>query len=356
MDMSVNVILLTTLAFSGISLPIVRHVEVFFPDPYLAFLFFLALIGASASLIGFPLAFYGSYLLEHRFGLSNQSVFAWLIERVKSLVVSLSLGIPVALVFYYLLRTTGAWWWLFFSLFTFLFAVLLARLSPVLIYPLFYKFRPLGNEEIIQRINALLSDQHVSVRGIYTFNMSRDTKKANAGFTGIGKSRRIILSDTLIDHFTPDEIRVVFAHELGHYMRRHIVKGILISGILMFTSFYLCGLVYDGTLSRFGFIHVYDIAATPLLFFYLGVLSLLLMPATNALSRRFEREADRCALEFTGDRDSFISSMEKLAETNLADMNPPRLVEFLFYSHPSLDKRIAAADLRSYARKSRGGE
>ncbi len=183
----------------------------------------------------------------------------------------------------------------------------------------------------------------ISITGIYSFNLSKDTKKANAGFTGIGRSKRIILSDTLIEHFTPDEIAVIFAHEMGHYKKRHIVKSIVLGTVSIFLSFFLCGELYRLTLAHLGYINVYDIAAIPILFFYLTLFSLVTMPLSNALSRRYEREADRYALDATRDRDSFISSMEKLAELNLADRDPNQVTEFMFYSHPSIKKRIALA-------------
>jgi STE24 endopeptidase len=227
--------------------------------------------------------------------------------------------------------------------FIFFISVFLARVAPVIIFPLFYKFKNLESDEIRRRITRLLDDQGIPIKGIYSFNLSKDTKKANAGFTGIGRSKRIILSDTLIGQFTPDEIAVVFAHEMGHYKKRHIVKSIALGAFSIFLSFYLCGELYRLTLGYLGFAHVYDIAAIPVLFFYLTLFSLVTMPLSNALSRKYEREADRYALEVTRDREAFISSMEKLADMNLADRDPNPVTEFMLYSHPSIKKRIAFA-------------
>lgn len=339
-DLVINIIFITILAFSGISGAIVNQIELYVQNPYLQFLIFLAIVGLSAGIIGFPLDFYGSYILEHKFKLSTQNLFKWSVDRIKSLGVGLVLGIPVALAFYYFLIISGKYWWLYFGVFIFLFAILLARLAPVLIFPIFYKFKPLEQGEISEKIIAIIKKNNIQIRGIYSFDMSRETKKANAGFTGIGRSKRIILSDTLIENFTPDEIAVVFAHEVGHYKKRHIVKNILLSGIVIFTSLFLCGQLYEWTLYRYGFIHIHEIAALPILFFYLSLFSILAMPLSNYLSRRFEIEADRFSLEIVEDKKSFISSMEKLAEINLADREPHPLIEFLFYSHPSIKKRI----------------
>ena len=342
-DIVLNLIIIAFLAFSGISAVVVGFISGFATNDYLVFLFFITAIGALYSIMNFPLDFYGGYVIEHRFKLSNQTKSAWLIEKIKGAAVGIVIGVPVAVVFYVFLKFTGWFWWLWFSVFIFFISVFLARIAPVIIFPLFYKFKKLESEEIRQRITRLLDDQGIPIKGIYSFNLSKDTKKANAGFTGIGRSKRIILSDTLIGQFTPDEIAVVFAHEMGHYQKRHIVKSIVLGAFSIFLSFYLCGELYRLTLGYLGFAHVYDVAAIPVLFLYLTLFSLVTMPLSNALSRKYEREADRYALDVTRDRESFISSMEKLADMNLADRDPNPVTEFMFYSHPSIKKRIAFA-------------
>jgi STE24 endopeptidase len=342
-DIVLNIVIIGLLAFSGISLLIVNAVSGFVSNDYLIFIIFIAVTGALYSVMDFPFDFYGGFVVEHRFGLSNQTVVAWFIDKIKGAAISVVVGTPVAMVFYIFLKMTGWLWWLWFSVFIFFISVFLARIAPVVIFPIFYKFRELESDEIRERITRLLEGQGISIRGIYSFNLSKDTKKANAGFTGIGRSKRIILSDTLIGHFTPDEIAVVFAHEMGHYRKKHIVKSIVLGSASIFLSFFLCGEFYRFTLVYLGFAHVYDIAAIPVLLFYLTMFSLVTMPLSNALSRKYEREADRYALDVTRDRDAFISAMEKLADMNLADRDPNPVTEFMFYSHPSIKKRIAFA-------------
>ena len=173
--------------------------------------------------------------------------------------------------------------------------------------------------------------------------MSKNTRKANAGFSGFGRVKRIILSDTLIEKFTPEEIEVIFAHELGHYRGGHILKNMVLGSVIIYTSFYLCSLAYSATMRQIGFYYIADIAAFPILFFYISVFGLIMLPVTNAVSRSFEREADHYALVATTSVDAFISSMEKLGAINLSEKDPHPLVEFIFYGHPSLGKRIAAA-------------
>jgi STE24 endopeptidase len=237
----------------------------------------------------------------------------------------------------------GDKWWIFFSCFIFIISVFLARIAPVVIFPLFYKFTKIEDDELMGRLEKILSEVNIKINGIFSFNMSKDTKKANAGFTGLGKSKRIILSDTLIEKFTPDEIAVVFAHEAGHYKHRHIIKNIIFSTVVIFVSFYVCSLLHSLTIKAMGFEHIYDLAALPALVFYLTLAGLIMMPVTNYISRRYEFQADEFAIRITSNADAFISTMEKLAEINLSDKSPHPVVEFFLYSHPSINRRIEFA-------------
>ena len=344
-DLAISSVFISLLAFSGASRLLVGLLQPCAGNDYLLFMYFIGAIALFAALAGLPLDFYLSYIVERRFGLSRQSLPAWLLERAKSAILSVTLGIPVALAFYYFIQLSDEWWWLYFGSLIFLLTVLLARLAPVLIYPLFYRFTPLQDQALRERLSRLLEAHGIGFRGIFSFNMSKNSLKANAGFTGIGRSRRIILSDTLLERFTHDEIAVVFAHEMGHYLGRHIAKNIILSGALILTAFFLCGRLYSWSISALGYSSLQEIAALPVLFFYLSLFGLVLMPSTNALSRHYEREADRFAIESTGEAQIFIDAMEKLASMNLSDREPHPLVEFFFYSHPSIRKRIEAARL-----------
>ncbi len=339
--MVIDLGLLVILAFSGLALFIASHSSVTGND-YLNFLVFVFFCGLIFSVISIPMDFYGGYVVEHRFGLSNQSFPGWLKENLKSTALNIVIGVPVALAFYWFIRSTGGLWWFWFGIFVFTLSVFLARIAPVLIFPLFYRFKELDNGEIKERVEKILADVNINIKGIFSFNMSKDTKKANAGFTGLGKTKRIILSDTLLENFSVDEIAVVFAHEAGHYRYRHIVKNIMFSTVVIFVSFYLCGQSYAWTVSRMGFAHIYDLAALPVLMLYLSAFGLLMMPVTNFISRRYEYQADEYALRTTRDLESFTSTMEKLAQINLSDREPHPIVEFFFYSHPSIKRRIEA--------------
>lgn len=311
-------------------------------NEYILLIVFFTAFAGLLSIILLPLEFYKGYIVEHKFGLSNQTILAWCIEELKSLLVSIIIVLPLILLFYYFIKLTELWW-LYFAFTVFVFAIMLAKIAPVLIFPLFYKFTTIDNDELKSVLTELMHKHNLTVTGIYSFDMSKDTKKANAAFTGLGNTRRIILSDTLLKEFTVKEIKTVFAHELGHYVHSHITKNIVIGGIVILVSFYVCSFVYELTLHSIGYSARFDIAALPILIFYLSVFSLLLMPLLNTLSRYFETQADRYALEVTHDPESFVSTMEKLAAMNLSQKEQHPLIEFLLYSHPTITKRIELA-------------
>lgn len=310
---------------------------------YIAFLIFIGILGLASGILFFPLTYYTDFHLEHKYSLSNQTFWKWIWEDLKGLFVSLALGIPLLLLFFYLIKSYPESWWFILATVLFLFSVVLARLAPTLIFPIFYKFTPLEDEELKLKIGKLCESANLSFSGIFKFDLSKNTKKANAGFTGIRKSKRIILSDTLLSGFLHEEILSVFAHELGHYKRRHILKNIFIGLIFSYVGLFLAAELYNYLFPTFGFSFQHQLAALPLLTLVLMLYGIVTMPIQNIISRKFEYEADEFALRSTKNRDAFISTMEKLAKTNLADKTPHRIVEFLFYSHPSIEKRIKAA-------------
>lgn len=334
-----NFIYLLILAFTPVSRTLEGIIYSYTSNDYLAFIIFLLMIGLIGLIYSLPLDFYSSFVIEHKYKLSNQKFSDWVIEKIKSTIVSSIILFPIAILFYYLLKNYENWW-LILALVVFFFSIFLARIAPTLIFPIFYKFTPLENENLKNKLIELCKKFGINFQGIYSFNMSKTTKKANAGFTGIFKSKRIILSDTLIENFTDDEILTVFAHELGHYQKKHIIKNILIGLLTTLITFYFVSHFYNFFLVKMNFQSHYQISALPLLFLILSLFSLLLMPINNFISRKFEYEADEFAVQSTVDKLSFISSLEKLGKINLADKNPHPIIEFLFYSHPSIKKRI----------------
>jgi STE24 endopeptidase len=312
-------------------------------NPYLALLIYIFILGIVSSVLSFPVDYFFGYRLEHKFGLSNLTFIKWITEGLKSAGVGIVLGVPMLLLFYYILRNFQPWW-LWFGCVTAVYSIMLVQLAPVLIFPLFYKFKPIENDSLRQRILGLCDRIGFKVKGVFSFDMSKTTKKVNAAFTGLGRTKRIILSDTLISGFTEDEIETVFAHELGHYKRGHIKKNIMISFFTTFAGLFILSELYSFLLVKFGFTDVWDIGALPLLALIISLSGFLIMPAGMYLSRRFEYEADRFAIDTTMNLPVFRSVMEKLAFQNLSNEEPNRLVEFWSYSHPSVKRRIAAAE------------
>jgi len=306
------------------------------------FMYIVLLLGMSKVLV-FGLDYYG-FRLERRFKLSNQRFSSWLGDEIKGFLVSLVLGSIVIELLYFTIRQWPQNWWLLgWALFMGLF-ILLAQLAPVVLFPIFYKFEPLDDEELKRRLILLGQRAGTHVRGVYRWRLSEKSKKANAALTGLGNTRRIILADTLLDNYTADEIEAVLAHELGHHVHRHILKSILIQAGTTFVGFWAANFTLHYAVDHHMFEELSDFANLPLLALVSVVLGFVLMPALNAYSRFNERQADRYAFESITTIDPFVSSMNKLAEQNLAERTPSKWVEWFFHSHSSISRRLAAAE------------
>jgi STE24 endopeptidase len=306
------------------------------------YLFFLLLIGKA---LGFGLDYYG-FRLERKFQLSTQKLRSWIWDEAKGFLVGLVLaGIVVELLYFMIRQSPQHWWLITWALFIGLF-VLLAQLAPVLLLPIFYKFEPLDNEDLRRRLVVLSERAGTRVRGVYRWKLSEKSKKANAALTGLGNTRRIILADTLLDNYAPEEIEAVLAHELGHHVHRHILKSIVVQAGTTLLGFWVANWVlhYAADRHMFNLEELSDFANLPLLALTATALSLLLKPALNAYSRYNERQADRYAFESIISVEPFISSMNKLAQQNLAERTPSKWIEVLFHSHPAISKRVAAAE------------
>lgn len=305
------------------------------------FIYLMLLLGIS-KVLGIGFDYYG-FLLERSFNLSTQRVRSWVWDEVKGFLVSLVLGSIVVEVLYLTLRQWPQhWWMLAWGLFMGLF-ILLAQLAPIVLFPIFYKFEPLDNEDLRKRLVVLSERAGTRVRGVYRWKLSEKSKKANAALTGLGATRRIILADTLLDNYSPDEIEAVLAHELGHHVHRHILKSIFVQAAITLFGFWAANWVLHYAVDRHMFEELSDFADLPLLALVSVVLSFVLMPALNAYSRFNERQADRYAFESISSIEPFITSMNKLAEQNLAERTPSKWVEWFFHSHPAISRRLAAA-------------
>jgi len=304
------------------------------------YLLFLLLI---SKVLGFGLDYYG-FRHEQKFQLSNQKFRSWLWDEVKGFLLGLILASILVELLYFMIRESPQHWWiltwgLFMSFF-----VVMAQLAPVVLFPIFYKFEPLDNEDLRRRLVQLSEQAGTRVRGVYRWNLSEKSKKANAALTGLGSTRRIILADTLLDNYAPEEIEAVLAHELGHHVHRHIMKSILVQAGITLFGFWVANFVLHYSVDHHMFEELSDFANLPLLAITATLISLMLMPALNAYSRYNERQADRYAFESITSIEPFISSMNKLAQQNLAERTPARWIEVLFHSHPAIAKRVAAAE------------
>jgi STE24 endopeptidase len=346
-------VLSLALIASGATTAIENLVRTYLSNDYVALLGFAAVLGLAEMVLTAPLQFYSGFYLEHKYNLSNQTIRAWMWEGLKGFLVSIPIALPLLLALFFCLKSFGSMWWLPVGSVLFFLSVVLARLAPVLIFPLFYTFKPLPDGELRSTILRLCQSVGMSVEGVYVFDMSKNTKKANAAFTGIGKSKRIILGDTLVASFRDEEVETVFAHELGHYRLKHLWMMLGIGTVNSFLGLYLTAKAYEVSLPWFGFANLDQLAALPLLALWLGIYSLLTSPLSNAISRSHERAADRYAISLTKNGEAFANALNKLARINLAYVSPHPLVEFLFHSHPSIEKRLHA--IRTAERSARVG-
>ncbi len=290
-----------------------------------------------------PIAWYSGFFLERRYGLSNERFAAWMRDQVKSLAIGLVIASGAALIVYGVIAFSPRRWWLTAAL---AFAALIAgltQITPVLLLPIFYRVKPLERESLRARLLALAERAGARVLGAYEWGLGDKTKKANAALAGLGVTRRILVSDTMLAEYSDEEIEVVLAHELAHHVHGDIWKGIVFESVLIVAGFCLAARVLAMLAAPIGLRDVADIAGLPLLLLAAGAVSLVMVPIAHAMSRGYERSADRFALDLTRNPDAFISAMRRLGAQNLAEEHPSKIVQWLFYSHPPLGERIAAA-------------
>jgi STE24 endopeptidase len=311
--------------------------------PWLRLLGIMIVCGAGTELLTLPFDFWSSYVLEHRYHLSNQTLLSWVKKHLLAWVVGGLIGGPLLFGLYALLRFTDPWWlwatagWLLVTL-------VLGRLMPVLILPLFYKVTRLNDAALQERLQHIAQGTGLTIEGIYRLHLSAETKKANAALAGLGRTRRVLLGDTLLEQFTPEEIEVVFAHEVGHHVHRHLPKMIAVSVVLATAGFWLVDVVLRALAQPLGYEAFNDPAALPLVLLVLTLFGLVLTPAEHALSRYFERQCDWYALQRTRLCEAYRSAFAKLARINKSDPDPHPAVVWLFYDHPPIRERIAMAE------------
>jgi STE24 endopeptidase len=304
---------------------------------------YVLILGLLLEAVQLPLAFYRGVTLERRYGLSTQTTARWWIDHVKAGMIAMVFATTAALIALSLIRWDAERWWIAAAIVFTVILVLLAQLAPVLLLPLFYEITPLTRAELRDRLLALAEKAGTHIAGVFEWRLSDRTKKANAALAGIGRTRRILLSDTLLTEHSDDEIEVILAHELAHHVYRDIWSAILLETVLIALGCFVADRVLGVFAASAGLTGKGDVAGLPLLVLALAGVSLALMPIANALSRAHERRADRYALKMTGNAPAFITAMKRLAAQNLAEEEPSRIVQILFHTHPPIAARIAAA-------------
>jgi STE24 endopeptidase len=304
---------------------------------------YVAILAIVHEFVAFPLALYRGFVLERRYGLSFEPLGAWLRDHAKGSALGAGFGLAGAEVVYATLHAAPSSWWLLSAAVFVAVLLIMAKVAPLVVLPLFYKFRPLARETLRHRLVALSERAGVPVLGVYEWGLGDKTRRANAALVGTGATRRIIVSDTLLAEYSDDEIEVILAHELAHHVHRDILTGLAAEALLLLVAFFASATALSLCWAPLGLSVPNDVAALPLLLLAGGAVPLAATPCVNALSRWYERRADRYALALTRQPGAFISAMKRLAAQNLAEERPSRAVLWLFHTHPPIEQRIEAA-------------
>jgi STE24 endopeptidase len=316
-----------------------RHVR----WPFVAAMLYFVLLSLVTAILTFPLDLYGGFIVPHQFDLTNQSFAAWMGDFGKALAVNIVIFTPIAAVALILIRRIRHWW-LALWIGSIPLIVLGVLAQPLIIDPIFNKFQPLRDASLRQALLDEASRAGIENKRVYEVDKSKQTKEMNAYVTGIGPSARIVMWDTLLAKLDRDEILAVMGHEMGHYVLKHLWKGIAFTIAITFLGFFIAQRLFEWGLARWGVRWKTegraDPAAIPWLLAVSSILAFLLSPVYSGYSRHVEHQADVFGLELTHLNEAMASSFVKFAEDSKADPRPPRFIEWWRYSHPSLGRRI----------------
>jgi STE24 endopeptidase len=332
------------LLFSGLSVHLRQYLALATGSYWIALSLYLILFIVFLQLVETPFSFYSGFTVDHRFGLSTQNLKGWAVDELKGLGIEVLFGVLAGVTVYYLIRSLSLWWLAAAILFA-LVSIVLSMILPYVLMPIFYKVTPVADPslkdellEMSRRVGAR------SVDRVLVADESRRSIRANALFSGIGKSKAIVLFDTLLSNFTRREVITVVAHELGHYVNKDIWKEAVLSGLLAIPPFFIADYVLRQSAGSLGLASIADPAGVPIIFGILIGVSFLLQPVSNGISRITERKADEFALRAGDDSEAQASAERRLADLSLAVDKPNRLVELFFYTHPSSSKRVELAE------------
>ncbi len=353
---AVEALLLWGMILSGAFFSLAQTLQHLWPDTSLLFkVLYPFCIGGIFYLVGLPFTLFHTFVIEERYGFNRMNLSTFVLDQIKTLLLTLLLGAPLLALLFILVESMGAAWWLWGWLTLLGFQFLVAALFPVLLAPLFYRFTPLEAGELQEKIYNLAQKVHFKMAGVFTIDGSRRSSHSNAFFAGMGKARRIVLFDTLRQQLSIGEILAVLAHEMGHNVKKHIQKGLLLSACSTLVGFYLLHLCLNWPpfYQSFGVPHP-DVAIGFVLFALLGgVWTFPLTPLKNALSRHNEYESDRFSAEVTQDPTSMASALLKLSKDNLSNLTPHPWYSFYHYSHPTSAERIRALGLTNLPEQSK---
>jgi STE24 endopeptidase len=313
------------------------------PAAPLTILFYIAALSVIQAIVSLPVIWYDGYVLEQRFGLSSESAGAFLRDHLKAILLNTAVAVVAGEIVFAAMRAMPRMWWAVAALTLTAGMALLASLAPVLLFPLFYRFKRLDRRELHDRLAALSQRAGVRVLGVYEWGLGAKTRRANAALVGSGRTRRVLVSDTLLADYTDDEIEGILAHELGHHAHRDLPKGLVLEGVLITAALATAALALESGWRAAGLTGPADVAGVPLLVLSAGAVMLGATPVVNGISRHHERRADRYALRLTERPAAFVSALRRLGTQNLAETNPPRVALWLFHSHPPLEQRISDA-------------
>ena len=342
-SMTLSLVILLSFYFSGLSAWLANlHIGNSIIWTFLLYVLSFQMISV---FFGLPLSFYSSYIHEHKWSFSNHTVKSWLWEQIKGFLVGLILMLILLGLLFWIMAVYPQNWWLIAGLVFAFVSVVMATIFPVLILPIFNKYTPVENKELANTLERILSEGGLRSSGFFKEDMSRQTKKENAFLAGLGKTRRVVLGDNLMENMSVPEIESIIAHEVGHYKNRHIWKNLVIGTLEGVVAFFILNLAMRSIFAQFLSSTSWNLTLFPVFVILAGGISAFVFsPFSNALSRYFEKKADRYALESIQDKKAFMTAMAGLADRNLSNAYPEWWVKLLYYSHPPVGERLAMAE------------
>ncbi len=304
-------------------------------------LFFL-ILSYAGSLLSIPFSLYNTFKIENRYGFNTMTMKLWVTDLIKSTLISTVLMGIVLVCGLWIIQKSPELWWLYVWSFFFVFSIFMMYISPYVIEPLFNKFTPLEGDTLEERIKAMMEKTGIKVSRVFKIDASKRSHHTNAYFTGIGKTKRIVLYDTLLNKMDEDEVLAVLAHEGGHWKKKHVIKMLVVFEALSLAGAYIAFRVMKaGILAEiFGIQGNTFFAELVILGFVFNIVSFPFTPLFSAFSRKHEREADRFAVDLAPRPDALATSLIKLSKDNLANLHPHPLYAAFHYSHPPVVERV----------------